>query len=181
LELHFAGRRTGQQDELLNQLDGLPCRVVRQPYVDHDAALRLMQSANGLLLLLSDVPDADRVVPAKLFEYLAIRKPILAIVPPGEVTELLQDCPLGCVHSPSDIAGLARRLADEIERHRLGVPVTPGLWDAARFERRQLTRQLAELLNQVANCRPLVETVVPRHPLEDCPSKAAAWQLRVIS
>ncbi len=180
LELHFAGRRTGQQDQLLNRLDGLPCRVVRHPYVDHDAALRLMQSANGLLLLLSDVPDANRVVPAKLFEYLAIRKPILAIVPPGEVTELLQDYPIGFVHSPSDISGLAQRLGDEIERHRFGVPVTAGLWDPARFERRQLTRQLADLLNQVANRRSRAETVAPRHPLEDFPSKPAAWELREI-
>ncbi len=150
LELHFVGRRTAAQDEWLDQLGPLPCRVIRQPYLDHDAALRLMRSADGLCLLLSDLPEAGRVVPAKLFEYLAVRRPIFAIVPPGEVSSLLHDCPFAFAHSPSDVTGLAQRLGDEIERHRLGVSLPTGLWDASQFERRRQTQQLAELLEHVS-------------------------------
>ena len=149
LELHFAGRRTGLQDELLDQLNGLPCRVTRQPYVDHDEAVKLMQTSDGLCLLLADLPDAGRVVPGKLFEYMAVRKPIFAVTPPGEVADLLSDFPLGFVHSPNDIAGLARKLGDEIERKRLGVPLPIGLQNANQFERRQLTAQLAGLFDAV--------------------------------
>lgn len=149
LELHFVGRRMAAQDEWLDQLGRLPCRVVRQPYLDHAAALRLMRSADGLCLLLSDLPEAGRVVPAKMFEYLAVRRPIFAIVPPGEVSSLLNDCPFAFVHSPSDVTGLAQRLGDEIERHRFGVSLPTGLWDASQFERRRQAEQLAELLNQV--------------------------------
>ena len=151
LELHFVGRRTAAQDEWLDQLGPLPCRVVRQPYLDHNAALKLMRSADGLCLLLSDLPEAGRVVPAKLFEYLAVRRPIFAIVPPGEVSSMVQDCPFAFVHSPSDIAGLCRRLGDEIERHRLGISMPTGLWDASHFERRRQAEQLANLLNQVVS------------------------------
>ncbi len=153
LELHFVGRRTAAQDEWLNQLGSLSCRVVRQPYLDHDAALQLMSSADGLCLLLSDLPEAGRVVPAKMFEYLAVRRPIFAIVPPGEVSSLLGDCPFAFVHSPSDVAGLAQRLGDEIERHRLGISLPTGLWDSSAFERRRQTEQLAELLDVVSNPR----------------------------
>jgi hypothetical protein len=149
LELHFAGRRTGPQDELLNQLNGLPCRVTRQPYVDHDEAVKLMQTSDGLCLLLADLPDAGRVVPGKLFEYMAVRKPIFAVTPPGEVADLLFSFPLGFVHSPSDIAGLAQRLGDEIERKRLGIPLPVGLQNAEQFERRQLTSQLAKIFDAV--------------------------------
>ncbi len=149
LELHFAGRRTGPQDELLDQLNGLPCRVTRQPYVDHDEAVKLMQTSDGLCLLLADLPDVGRVVPGKLFEYMAVRKPIFAVTPPGEVADLLSDCPLGYIHAPSDIAGLAQRLGDEIERKRLGVPLPVGLHNAEQFERRQLTQQLAHLFDAV--------------------------------
>ena len=166
LELHFAGRRTGPQDELLNQLDGLPCRVTRQPYVDHDEAVNLMQTSDGLCLLLADLPDAGRVVPGKLFEYMAVRQPIFAITPPGEVADLLRDYPLGFVHSPHDVEGLARRLGDEIERKRLGVPLPVGLHDVNQFERRQLTAQLADVFNAVTEQRsnedchnPLVPTL----------------------
>jgi glycosyltransferase involved in cell wall biosynthesis len=151
LELHFAGRRTGPQDELLNQLDGLPCRVTRQPYVDHDEAVKLMQSSDGLCLLLADLPDAGRVVPGKVFEYMAVRKPIFAITPPGEVADLLRGSPLAYVYSPSDIEGLARRLGDEIERKWLGVPLPIGIQEANQFERRQLTAQLADLFDAVTH------------------------------
>lgn len=150
LELHFVGRRTTAQEEWLDQLGSLPCRVVRESYLDHDAAVRLMRSADGLCLLLSDLPEAGRVVPAKMFEYLAVRRPIFAVVPPGEVSSLLQDCPFAFVHSPSDIAGLAQRLGDEVERHRLGVSLPTGFWDSSAFERRRQTEQLAELLQRVA-------------------------------
>ncbi len=150
LELHFVGRRTAAQDEWLDQLGPLPCRVIRQPYLDHDEALRLMRSADGLCLLLSDLPEAGRVVPAKMFEYLAVRRPIFAIVPPGEVSSLLHDCPFAFVHSPSDVTGLAQRLGDEVERHSLGVSLPTGLWDSSPFERRRQTEQLAELLGRVS-------------------------------
>ena len=147
--MHFVGRRTAAQDEWLDQLGALPCRIVRQPYLDHDEALRLMRSADGLCLLLSDLPEAGRVVPAKMFEYLAVRRPMFAIVPPGEVSSLLQDCPFAFVHSPSDVTGLAQRLGDEIERHRLGVSLPAGLWDSSPFERRRQSGQLADLLERV--------------------------------
>lgn len=150
LELHFVGRRTAAQDEWLDQLAPLPCRIVRQPYLDHDEALRLMRTADGLCLLLSDLPEAGRVVPAKMFEYLALRRPIFAVVPAGEVSSILSDCPLAFVHSPSDVAGLAQRLGDEIERKSLGVSLPTGFWDFSRFERRRQAKQLADLFDQIS-------------------------------
>lgn len=165
LELHFVGRRTAAQDEWLDQLGSLPCRIVRQAYLDHDAAVRLMRTADGLCLLLSDLPEAGRVVPAKMFEYLAVRRPIFAVVPPGEVSSLLQDCPFAFVHSPSDVTGLAQRLGDEIERHRLGVSLPTGFWDSSAFERRRQAEQLAELLEQVAPDSPSRATAVSAVPM----------------
>ncbi len=167
LELHFVGRRTAAQDEWLDQLGPLPCRVVRQPYLDHDEALRLMRSADGLCLLLSDLPEAGRVVPAKMFEYLAVRRPIFAIVPPGEVSALLHDCPFAFVHSPSDVTGIVQRLGDEIERHRLGVSLPTGLWDSSPFERRQQTEQLAELLERVSAVRQPFQADPEGHQIHD--------------
>lgn len=176
LEMHFAGRRTAPQEKLLDQLNDLPCRVVRHQYLDHDAALNLMQSADGLLLLLSDVPHAERVVPAKLFEYLAVRKPIFAIGPRGEVSDLLQNCPLGFAHLPSDVDGLAQRLGDEVERHRLGVSLPTELWNVDQFERRQLTGQLAKLLNEVCEFSPLPAAVSPSERASDQEQiVAGAW------
>ncbi|TXT25615.1 MAG: glycosyltransferase-like protein [Planctomycetota bacterium] len=174
LELHFVGRRTAAQDEWLDQLGSLPCRVVRQPYLDHAAAIRLMQSADGLCLLLSDLPEAGRVVPAKLFEYLAVRRPMFAVVPPGEVSSMLEDCPFAFVHSPSDVTGLAQRLGDEIERHRLGVALPSGMWDSSRFERSRQAEQLAELLNRVSVVGQPSQADDARSNVGDIPNQSVA-------
>jgi len=93
LEIVFAGRRTGEQSAILARLDGLPCRVRVLDYVDHREAVRMMREASGLCLLLSSLPAAERVVPAKLFEYMAARRPILGVVPDGECRDLLEGHP----------------------------------------------------------------------------------------
>src|SRR5262249_7129231 len=66
LERVVAGRRTPHQQDLIAGLKRLPCRLVEQPYIEHAAAVDLMCGADALCLLLSDLPGAGRVVPAKL-------------------------------------------------------------------------------------------------------------------
>lgn len=52
-------------------------RVEVRPPVDHETVLELMGSADGLLLLSSSMAS----LPAKLFDYLASGRPILAVAP----------------------------------------------------------------------------------------------------
>ena len=153
LEFVFAGRRTGQQQELVELLKRSPCRVIEHPYLDHAGAVELMRSADGLCVLLSDVPGAERVVPAKVFECMAARKPVLAIAPKGEVWELLEGYPAAHRLEPKDVDGIADCLAHEVRRRLDGrVPELNG-WSADRFERRTQARQLANLLSAVADGR----------------------------
>jgi glycosyltransferase involved in cell wall biosynthesis len=149
LELVFAGRRTGEQQRLLDSLKGLPCRLVEHEYLEHDAALELLQSASALCVLLSDLPGAGRVVPAKLFECMAARRPILSIAPPGEVWDLLSDYPAAQPFQPKDTDGIARYLADAIEDTERTQPDLLG-WDASRYDRRNQAMQLAAVLDSLS-------------------------------
>ena len=150
LELSFAGRRTAEQVAHLNRLAGTPCRLDLHPYLDHDAAVALARSADTLCILLADVPDAGRVVPAKVFESMAARLPILTIAPRGEVWNLLEDHPASARFEPSDVRGIADHLAAAIEAKRKGQTVDFSGYNPSRFDRRQLTQQLAELLSAIA-------------------------------
>jgi glycosyltransferase involved in cell wall biosynthesis len=143
LELVFAGRRTEQQQQALDGLKGLPCRLVEHPYLDHARALDLVRTADGLCVLLSDLPHAGRVVPAKIFEYMAARRPVLAVGPAGEMWDLLRDYPAAHLYAPGDVAGIADGLARELERRRL--PSFDG-WDGSRYSRSYQAGQLAALL-----------------------------------
>lgn len=151
LELSFAGRRTAEQVAHLDRLAGSPCRLDLHPYLDHDAAVALARSADTLCVLLSGVPEAARVVPAKVFESMAARSPVLVIAPKGEVWNLLADHPAAGLFEPSDVRGIADYLASAIEKKQQGQVANFDGYDPSRFERRQLTQQLAELLNQISS------------------------------
>lgn len=146
LELVFAGRRTAAQELLLRRLKHLPCRLVEHPYLDHEAAMQLVRSADGLCVLLADLPGAGRVVPAKLFEYLAARRPILAIAPRGEQWDLLEEQPAAGRFEPTNVNGIADWLAGQLSQQRRG-PVPES--DLSRYDRRTQAGALAAILNQI--------------------------------
>ncbi|WP_232069792.1 glycosyltransferase [Gemmata massiliana] len=150
LELVFAGRRTGPQSELLAGLRGLPCRLVEHPYLDHSAAVELMRGSEALCLLLSELPGAGRVVPAKLFEYMATRRPILTVAPAGEARDLLRGYP-GGQFAPGDIEGIAAWLSGAIRDHRASafssITESTGSWDSSPFTRANEAGQLADFMN----------------------------------
>ena len=117
LERALAERSTGAQDEILRRLESTPCRLIREGYVDHNRAIEFMRQADVQCLLLSDVPEAGRVVPAKTFEYLALGGKILYVGPGGEVQEILSDFNQAESFVPSDSEGIA----DYFSRHLDGM------------------------------------------------------------
>lgn len=69
---------------------GLAEKVERTGTVDHAQAMRAMQRARVLLLSVNDTPNAKGVLTSKLFEYLAVGRPILAVGPAdGDVARVL--------------------------------------------------------------------------------------------
>lgn len=103
LTLRLVGRVTEGQQASVDRLQATGVEVDQRDYVPHTESLRLAREADLLILLLADVRGAERVVPAKLFEYLALRRPILAITPPGEAAELLRRSPLATVFQPEQV------------------------------------------------------------------------------
>jgi glycosyltransferase involved in cell wall biosynthesis len=146
LELVVVGRKTPEQQALLAPLPALGVALADVPYCDHSVAIATMQSADALLLLLSDVPGAERVAPAKVFEYLAVQRPMLAVMPDGEIASLVRDAQGGGHYLPADLAGIAQWLRTLLTD---GPPAAPHASAAARFERRALAGELAALLTTV--------------------------------
>ncbi|MEZ6057981.1 MAG: hypothetical protein R3C01_14880 [Planctomycetaceae bacterium] len=149
LELVFAGRRTAEQEAMVDRLQGLPCAVVRLPFVDHDAAVHLMRSADGLLLLNSDFPHTHRIIGAKTYEYMAARRPMFVVAPKGDLWDVVVNLPGTTLCEPSQIGQISERLGLVLERHRCGSNDDDAIWDIARFERRNLTEELADLLDEL--------------------------------
>ncbi|NGQ94434.1 glycosyltransferase family 4 protein [Brevibacillus sp. SYP-B805] len=124
----------------------------------HKEALRLMKSADVQLLIGDVSPDAGAYIPGKLYEYMGIGKPILALNMAGEATEIIQRFRLGQVADPTDkdaIKGAFLRLYREWKAGREEGQADDASRDADFFERvkpyerREQARQLASLLDEL--------------------------------
>lgn len=147
VELELVGPVDGQADlEETLPAQGLAGRVKFFGRVSHAAALRHSAAADVLLVIRNNTPLQ---VPAKTYEMLLFRKPIVALDDDhGATAGLLRRFGIGEVADPLDataIAAAITRAETTIRRDHPG-------WDAARreFDGRRQTGDLAALLDRVA-------------------------------
>ena len=147
LELVCVGRKTDDQLAVLNRIRHTSAKLVSIDYCEHATALQWLRSASAICLLLSDVPGADRVVPAKLFEYLAVRKEILAICPAGETAEIVRRfCPSG-QFTPKQILPISEWLQRRIVQPKSESSSSLDEAQLREFSREAQTNRLAGVLN----------------------------------
>jgi glycosyltransferase involved in cell wall biosynthesis len=148
LELVCVGRKTPEQAACLERLRSTGCRLTNLDYCHHRDVLARQRAADALCLLLSDVPGAERVVPAKLFEYLAARKDLLAIVPDGEAAHLVERFFPWGRFAPTNILGIRNWLTDRLAYPEESAETCP-LGDIDEFSRERQTDRLATLLDEL--------------------------------
>jgi glycosyltransferase involved in cell wall biosynthesis len=116
--------------------------------VAHREALeRLGQAA--VLLLLQASEDTRCLVPAKLFEYIRIGRPVLALVLDGSVTEILKTLEYCYIVNPADHSGIRRTV---MTLYQLWKERPEGIYATRAFERydrSKLTAELAGLLDKL--------------------------------
>ena len=118
-------------------------------YIEHDELMRETMSADVLLITLTDLPGADKIITGKAFEYMAAGKQILALVPEGETRQLLSRNynKLSLVNS-NDLDGIFTALK-EIVANINAIRSTDGS-DVSHFSRKTLTSRLATVFDRVA-------------------------------
>jgi glycosyltransferase involved in cell wall biosynthesis len=146
IELHLAGVMSTAD------LDALDPRLVHvHGYLAHDRSIELMRSADLLFLPMHDLPTGMRagIVPGKTYEYLGSGRPILAAVPEGDARDLLDEAGNALLCRPGDVQGMVELLREALRRFRAGtLQQAPDAGVVARYERRVLTRQLADLFDR---------------------------------
>ena len=130
---------------------GLSDNVVSLGYVDHVSAVQEQRAATVLLLPLRNDPEYKPILPGKLFEYLAARRPILGIgQEDGAMAAVLRETAAGEMCDWGNEAAIRAFLTRTWESFRkLGsVPSTTGAVE--KYSRRNLTHELAALLEKVS-------------------------------
>ncbi|WP_437185827.1 glycosyltransferase [Planctomicrobium sp. SH668] len=149
MEFLLAGRRMPDQEAILDQLNDTPIKVTRLPFISHPQAISLMQTAQALLMINSDLPKTQRIINAKTFEYMAAKRPMFVVAPKGDVWDIVQDLPGAMLCTPSDVDGIALKLSLAMERNRCGFHDNDAIWPIQHFERKHLAGQLASLMNEL--------------------------------
>lgn len=150
-ELRIVLRATGCDDYLLELITryGISEIVKLEPAVSYRAALAEMLAADGLLLL--QAANCNYQVPAKLYEYMRARRPILALTDPtGDTAVVLKDAGIDTIaplDSAEEISRMLIHFLDLLRQKRAPVASDAKVAAASRSAR---TVELARILDAVA-------------------------------
>jgi len=143
-------RASGSEDVYAQQLRQLALTdiVTLAPYLPYKDALAEQAAADGLLLFQGE--RYDHQIPAKVYEYLRLGRPILGLVGEnGDTAALLRQAG-GAVTAPlnsaSAIAAKFLEFIDLVKQSGNGMPSSA---DVQRYSRRHATQLLAGLLDRV--------------------------------
>lgn len=139
----------GRYRPLLAEL-GVADIVAIDPGIPYREALAEMCAVDGLLLLQG--ADANKQVPAKLFEYLRAGAPILALVhPDGDTARILRESGAGRITGIDDAGAIRNMLHDFVtdpeKRRRWATPADV----AESYSREASARGLAGVLDEAVD------------------------------
>lgn len=136
LEIRLAGKVDAAVTEAI-RARGLGDNLVDLGYLPHDETVREQRAADILLLPLRREPEYAKVLPGKIFEYLAARRPVLGIgQPDGAAARILRDAGAGDMFDWDERDALLAFLDAE----------HPQTTDIGKYTRRALTAQLTQIL-----------------------------------
>ena len=136
LEIRLAGKVDRAITDAI-RARGLGGNLVELGYLPHDETVREQRAADILLLPLRQEPEYAKVLPGKIFEYLAARRPVLGIgQEDGAAAAVLRDAGAGEMFDWDKTDEL---LAFLDAPH----PETTGI---EKYTRRALTAQLTQIL-----------------------------------
>ncbi|MEW9670770.1 glycosyltransferase family 4 protein [Ammoniphilus sp. 3BR4] len=120
-------------------------------HLPHQAALKELKKSDILLLIGDTAPDSGAYIPGKLFEYMAIAKPILALSLQGESTRIIERYQLGQVVDPGSLNDIKAGILALYEQWKNGNKQEKAAERPSTliYERREQARLLAELLEEL--------------------------------
>ncbi len=119
------------------------------PFMPQKEALRAMQASDCLLLFLGSSAMSRLSGLGKIYWYLRVGRPILAIAPEGGTKDLIGQARAGWVSAPEDTESMKSALREVISAGRQPVPtqpIDPEFVEQFRYDR--LSAKLAEVLEQ---------------------------------
>jgi len=150
----FRLRLTGKVDISIVdaiQANGLANHVEYVEYLPHEKVAGELSTSSLLLLILNDTPNSKGILTGKLFEYLAAKRPVLCLGPTdGDAAKVLTDTGSGFTASFHDKQSVKKLLLELFSRYQAG-KLQVNSSSVEQYSREQLTRKLAEVLDEMTS------------------------------
>lgn len=148
LKLKFTGKTDVAVFESLKQ-HGLFENAEKTDYMPHSEVVKLLIKSPILLLPLNDTPNVLGIVPGKLFEYLAAKRPIFAIGNlDGDSAKIIKDASAGTMVGFKDKENTKRfilELYNQYKQNNLNIQSS----SIQKYSRKSCAQTYTNLLNEI--------------------------------
>ena len=140
---------TVSNDVLSSIIDhGLETYLELPGYVSHKKANEIQQKSQVLLLVEIDSPETKGIIPGKLFEYMAAKRPILALGPKNwDVKNILTETNAGIYFGYQEEVSLKAHISSLYNLYKVQ-QLNINSINTEKYSRKNLTRKLAKLLKE---------------------------------
>lgn len=120
-------------------------------FMPHHEAMKAIASSRVLYLPLNNTPHVDGIVPGKIFEYMAVKRPILAIGPTnGDSAKILQIANNGIICNFEDFMKIKETILFLFNNYKLGKDIVVSD-NYKRFSRNELTKQMVGYMEELTS------------------------------
>ncbi len=147
LHLRFVGR-FGAEIHQMFESASFRSSIEVIGYVPHERSVQYLLESDALLLIVDEAKESEEIVPGKVYEYVGVRRPIIAVAPQqSAIAGLLRETRAGETAHQSEIEACADIILNYYEHWKSDTPYNDFNGDAiTAYERRSLTGRLAQLL-----------------------------------
>lgn len=140
------------KDKLQAQIDsyGLTSQFEIVGYVPHNVCIQHQIAADVLVLIEGSGRGSNAFYTGKIFEYMNTNRPVLAILPKGAATDLVNESKIGIVADTDDVAAIKQNIKLYYDKWINGtLDFEPDRNVIEGFERKKLTQKLAEVFDKL--------------------------------
>ncbi len=149
LRVNFVGAREDDNERYMIR-SGLQDVVEFKDGMTHFDTLKIERASHILLLIKHVDPAYKGMIPGKLYEYIGVRRPILALVPDGEVKDLVMGLRRGEIAPQEDAEGIAAVIEAMHEKFQRGkLDEEYDLTPREEYGRKARAHELAAFLDEM--------------------------------